>query len=92
MAETFDEEFDEHRDARQPLAPGRIERRQRKRLDVMAVGEQRDQLPVAQRRADDHVGQTNDAGAFDRQPQCCFRVVGGHARPHLDHVDAAGAC
>ena len=69
VAETLDEKFDEHRDARQPLAPGRIDRRQRERLDVMAVGQQRDQLPVAQRAADDHVGQADDAGAFDRQPQ-----------------------
>jgi hypothetical protein len=47
VAEALDQEVDEHRDARKPLAPGRIDRRQRKRLDVMGIGEQRDQLAVA---------------------------------------------
>ena len=38
--------------------------------------------------ARDHFRQADDSGALDRKPQRRLGVVRGHARPHLDHVDA----
>ena len=88
VGKTLHQKIEEDRDSRQPVASDRINRRQRKRFDVMRIRQERHELSVAQRTADDHLRHAHDAGAFDGEPQRRLGVVGGDARAHFNDVDA----
>ncbi len=60
----------------------------RQRLDMMGVGQKRDQLTRTYPLSHDQVRKSYDSRSLKRQPQCRLRICDGYARRDFDNVDA----
>jgi len=65
MSEALDQEIEKHPYLRQPVAAGEIDCRQLHWLDVVNICQEWDQLPGADGRTDDNLGEAYDARAFE---------------------------